>query len=335
MKVLQIGLDWFPDKAGGLQRYFYDVIRHSPTLGIEVKGVVMGSSSVARNTGGVVEAFAASTDSLAKRFFGARRLIGAEIRRGGLDLVVSHFALSTLPALDLIKAPLIVHFHGPWASESGVEGGAKWRPGVKAWIETLVYRRAVRCIVLSRAFAEILHKNYGVREDLISIVPGGVDVSRFSERRSRDEARRYMNWPRDRPILLSVRRLVRRMGLESLIEAMKHVARKQPDTLLLIAGRGPLASELEKAVAELELERNVRLLGFISERDLPMAYRGADFTVVPTSQLEGFGLIAVESLAAGTPVLVTPIGGLPEVVQGLSENLIFSGALPRTKCLSG
>ena len=57
---------------------------------------------------------------------------------------------------------------------------------------------------------------------------------------------------------------------------------------------------------------------------LPLAYRAADLTVVPTVALEGFGLIAVESLAAGTPVLVTPVGGLPEVVAALSPALVLA-----------
>ncbi|MFL5516929.1 MAG: glycosyltransferase, partial [Gemmatimonadales bacterium] len=71
--------------------------------------------------------------------------------------------------------------------------------------------------------------------------------------------------------------------------------------------------------------RHVRLLGRLSDAQLPLAYRAADMTVVPTVALEGFGLIAVESLAAGTPVLVTPVGGLPEVVAALSPALVLEG----------
>ena len=56
---------------------------------------------------------------------------------------------------------------------------------------------------------------------------------------------------------------------------------------------------------------------------LPSAYRAADLSVVPTVSLEGFGLIVIESLAAGTPCLVTPVGGLPEAVSGLSRALVL------------
>jgi glycosyltransferase involved in cell wall biosynthesis len=72
------------------------------------------------------------------------------------------------------------------------------------------------------------------------------------------------------------------------------------------------------------LQNHVRFLGFVADEMLPHLYRAADLSVVPTRALEGFGLVAAESIAAGTPALVTPIGGLPEVVSGLSPNLIFA-----------
>ncbi|MBN6746157.1 glycosyltransferase family 4 protein, partial [Acidithiobacillus sp. MC2.1] len=136
-------------------------------------------------------------------------------------------------------------------------------------------------------------------------------------------------WPQDRPIVFAVRRLVRRMGLEDLIEAMVEVRRRVPDVLLLIGGRGPLQGELTARIEHLGLTDHVRLLGYLSDEALLLAYRAADITVVPTVALEGFGLIAAESLAAGTPTLVTPVGGLPEVVRDLSANLVLPSTGPR------
>jgi glycosyltransferase involved in cell wall biosynthesis len=74
------------------------------------------------------------------------------------------------------------------------------------------------------------------------------------------------------------------------------------------------------------MDEHVRLLGYVPDEQLPRMYRAADLSIVPTVALEGFGLIAAESLAAGTPVLVTPIGGLPEVVQGLAADLVLPAA---------
>jgi glycosyltransferase involved in cell wall biosynthesis len=93
--------------------------------------------------------------------------------------------------------------------------------------------------------------------------------------------------------------------------------------LLYVAGTGPLQAELQSLIETEGLTNHVKLLGYVDEADLPLAYRAAEATVVPTLSLEGFGLITVESLAAGTPVFVTPKGGLPSVVQSLSPSLIF------------
>jgi glycosyltransferase involved in cell wall biosynthesis len=113
------------------------------------------------------------------------------------------------------------------------------------------------------------------------------------------------------------------MGLENLIAAIDIVRREVPDILLKIAGRGMLQEPLARQIEALGLGNNVSLAGFVRDEDLPYFYRAADLSIVPTVALEGFGLIAAESLAAGTPCLVTPVGGLPEVVSALSPDLVL------------
>jgi glycogen synthase len=106
------------------------------------------------------------------------------------------------------------------------------------------------------------------------------------------------------------------------VAAMALVRKRMPEALLLVAGEGPLTGVLRGQVQSLELTNNVQLLGFVRDQDLPTAYRAADLTIVPSMALEGFGLTVAESLAAGTPALVTPVGGLPEVVRDLSPGLV-------------
>ena len=162
---------------------------------------------------------------------------------------------------------------------------------------------------------------------LVRRVPGGIDCDRFDRAETRQEARRLLGWDPDRPAIFTARRLVRRMGLDQLVEAVAAVRGKPGgrDIVLHIAGSGPARPELERQVAELGLTDAVRLHGFVPDEDLALAYRAADLTLVPTAALEGFGLVAAESLAAGTPVMVTPIGGLPEVVSGLSPACVLAG----------
>jgi glycosyltransferase involved in cell wall biosynthesis len=278
-------------------------------------------------TNGAIRCFSPSSGGFAAKLRGARQAIADEITQHKPDLLASHFALFMAPAVDLLKKqPHVVHFHGPWSAESAEEGAGKISAGLKHFVEGSVYRRGDRVIVLSQAFAKVAERDYGVQPGRIRIVPGAVDLERFGTAVSKADARAELGWPADRRTLVTVRRLVNRMGLGNLIDAMKQVVAREPDVVLYIAGKGRLKAQLEAQVAALGLQENVKLLGFVSDAQLPLIYRAADLNVVPTLSLEGFGLVAAEALAAGTPSLVTPVGGLPEVVSGLSPDLVFASA---------
>jgi glycosyltransferase involved in cell wall biosynthesis len=297
------------------------LIRHLGPTGTGIHGLVAGSNDVREATDGQIIGFAAPDARLAQRMLSVRRLAVQQVAEKKIDLVASHFALYTIPILDHIKrVPMVVHFHGPWAAEGNAEGARSYRSRLKASLERSVYSRAKRLIVLSEAFKSELVAGYGIAEHRIRIVPGGIDVDRFNTSISRIEARLRLGWPTNRPIILTVRRQVRRMGLETLIDAARQLAVSCPDVLVLLGGTGPIASELQKRIVELGLENNVRRLGRVEDAHLPLAYRAADMTVVPSQSLEGFGLITLESLASGTPVYVTPIGA-EEIANVLRQAL--------------
>ncbi|MDX2254082.1 MAG: glycosyltransferase family 4 protein [Pseudanabaenaceae cyanobacterium bins.39] len=326
MKILQIGTSWFLEDAGGLARVYYGCVQNLPIAGVQVHGLVTGSDQVVQTSAGQVETFATADQSLWQRSRGLRRSFDRVVGDGDFDLVASHFALYALPILDkLQKMPLVVHFHGPWALESQAEGAGKLSVWGKWLVEKIVYSRAKGFIVLSEAFRQILHRTYGVPLEKIFIVGGGINVNAYHSGLSMTEARKHLGWAQDRRIILCVRRLVQRMGLENLIAAIAKVRQVYPDVLLLIAGKGAIANNLRSQIQEMQLENHVQLLGFVADQDLPIAYRAAEFSMMPTVSLEGFGLVAIESLAAGTPVLGTPIGGIPEILRPLSEDLVLEG----------
>lgn len=325
MNTLQIGMTASRKHISGTDRYFLSLLRELPPLDVAVRGLVLGDPrSLDEPTPGV-ESFAPEGAGRWSRWSGLR----ATVRRGiaEADLVVSHGAPHAFPALDLLrKRPLVVHFHGPWALEGRAEGIGEVKFRIRDFQERMVYGCGRRFIVLSRAFGEILTHNYGIREERIRVVPGGVDLRRFSALTSRAEARTRLDLPHDRPIIVTVRRLTATKGLEHLIDATAQLRVSVPEVLVLIVGTGPLEADLRRRVAERGLERNVRFAGHVSDGDLSVVYRAADLMIVPTISLEGFGLVVVESLACGTPALVTPIGGLPEVVRDLDPCLVLADA---------
>jgi glycosyltransferase involved in cell wall biosynthesis len=329
VKILQIGLEWFPEQAGGLNRYFYDCCHYLPTENIQLDSLLAGSSQIHQDSSSRVITVAPAKSSLVQRWWETRSHYHQLMEQEEYDLIVSHFPLYTFSILDQLQdIPLITHFHGPWALESDVEIKRPVSIWFKKQIEKTVYGRSGQFIVLSQTFRDLLHQEYQVPIEKIHIIPGGVDIARFNIDLSPAESRQQLNWHQDRPIIFCIRRLAKRMGLENLITAMVQVRDRYPDILLYIAGTGALASALQAQIEACALTNNVKLLGFVSDQQLPICYRGANFSVVPTIALEGFGLIVVESLAAGTPVLGTPIGGIPEILNPFAPDLLFAGCSP-------
>ena len=323
--VLFVGLGWFPKTPGGLDRYIYE-LTHQLAAGqdwVELCGVGLPDAQLHSSVR--LTNLASSEDLLWQRLWAVRsNFLTRQFAKP--DAVNLHFALYSLPLLNLLpdEVPVTFTFHGPWALESEQEEAGKLSIFLKRWIEKRVYRRCDRFIVLSKAFGNILHQEYQVPWSKIHVIPGGVNIARFPSNLSRQQARAQLNWPQDRVILFTPRRLVHRMGLDKLLAALARIKTRITDVWLAIAGRGPLRAALEQQATELGLNDHVRFLGFLPDDQLPLAYQAADLCVMPSQTLEGFGLVLLESLACGTPALCTPIGGMPEVLAPLSPHLVTS-----------
>lgn len=311
--IAQLGMN-LKASSGGVDRYFSGLNNALSRQGVRVAAYGFGDSDKPTCLG-------PASKPLMQRWKAVRSALVP--RRG--RLLASHFALYALPALLGRRWDgHVVHFHGPWASESQREGGKAYSVMAKLLLERAVYHRADRFIVLSKAFRDQLCQGYGIKEDRVHVIPGGVEIDHFQPL-DMAEARGRLVWPQKQKIIVCVRRLARRMGLEALIEAFAQATVNHPDARLMIGGQGPLREELEQQVLRAGLAKNVQFLGFVPDATLPAVYAAADLSIVPSSALEGFGLISLESLACGTPVLVTPVGGLPDTVQGLGDDLVLKG----------
>lgn len=333
MKLLHLGMGWFGEEVGGLSRFMSQVVVAQNAAGHRVKGLVTGSADVGRMSNGLAESFARAGTSLPRRLFESRHAVSAALTEFDPDLLSLHFALYARPSLALVrKRPFVVHFHGPWALEAQAEGANRLSTWIrKHLVEEPVYRCAPRAITLSTAFARILEEEYRVDRSRIRVVPGGFDPAPFLAAPSRREARERLGLPTDRPLVVCVRRLAPRMGLENLIDAVGLLRRKIPDVLVAIAGKGPIQASLAERIKTAGLGSSVRLQGFVPDEDLPAFYAAGDLSVVPTVALEGFGLIVAESLASGTPVVASRVGALPELLEGFTPDLLCA---PRPESLS-
>jgi glycosyltransferase involved in cell wall biosynthesis len=322
--ILVVGTGWFPTTPGGLERYIYELTQKLAINQdrIELCGVGLPNET---DTQIKLNNLASPDSRIWERLWSIRTNFQKTILEKP-DAINLHFALYSFPILDLLpeEVPITFNFHGPWACESQEEVvNRKLSIWIKQQlIEKNTYNRCDRFIVLSQAFGDILHQKYQIPWNKIHVIPGGVDINRFQNNLSRLEARKKLNWPTDRPILFTSRRLVHRMGIDKLLQAISIIKPRIPDIWLAIAGRGHIQNLLEKQVIELGLEDNVKFLGFLPDEHLPIAYQAAELTLMPSQSFEGFGLAILESLACGTPVLCTPVGGMPEILQGFAPDLI-------------
>ena len=272
-----------------------------------------------------VIAYASPDSSRRMKLCQLQALAAERFRDLDFTFVSHHASVSSALASRMREVPHIVHFQGPWADEAAIEGAPRWKTLFQRRAERRSYHSADRIITLSDAFAKLIVERYGVSPDVVRVVPGAIDAAAADPGISRTEARQRLGWPLSRPILISIRRLVKRVGIDVLIEATRQLVIKHPDLLVLIGGTGPLKPELEAAIERYGLAQNVRLLGFIPDDLLSTAYAAADYSIVPTQALEGFGLVTLESMATGTPAIVTPVGSLPEVCGPLCESLVLPG----------
>ncbi|MBI4400203.1 MAG: glycosyltransferase family 4 protein [Nitrospirae bacterium] len=196
---------------------------------------------------------------------------------------------------------------------------------VRRWCEHAVMRRCERVVVLSEFMKRRVLTVHGIPEPRLLVIPGAADPVRFRPAEDPKEVRRRLALPLNRLVLFTVRNLVPRMGLENLLRALASLREDLHGALVLIGGEGPLQTGLERLIQSLGLGEQVRLLGFVPESELPRYYQAADLVLMPTHQLEGFGLVTVEALACGTPVLGTPVGAIPEVLARVDPELVTDG----------
>lgn len=324
--VLQIGNRWFPEAPGGLERYHYDLTRHLPAAGFEVLSLAIAGSAGIVPPGVEVMAYAPPGAFIMHRLSALRHAVRRCLATRRIDLMACHYPLYGLPICDLMGTlPTVFHFHGPWAAEGKIDGNSLPAWMSKRCIEQMLYQRPTGFVVLSAAFRDVLCRTYGVPDERVFVIPGGVDLTRFSGDGDQLSARKAFGLDSGRPLAVTLRRLHPRMGIENLIDGMQKVVAVVPAASLLIGGSGPLEAAFQQQIDHRGLTNHVRLVGRIPDEQLPSFYRAADVSIVPSDALEGFGLTAVESLACGTPVLVTPVGGLPEVVADLSSSLVLDG----------
>lgn len=242
------------------------------------------------------------------------------------DLIHSHYWLSSDAAAELKKrwnVPIVTMFH----TVGELKKLSRWgenEPDFRLDVE----RRAMKesdLIITSNPDERLqMMRLFGVESERIAVLPCGIDIEKFKQV-DRDEARKELSLKAKDNVLIFVGRLEPLKGIETLLMAVADVADKSNLKLLIVGGNpdaDPEASRLLGIARTLKIERYITFTGSVAHEKLATYYSAADVCLVP-SYYESFGLVAVEAMACGTPVIASMVGGLKTtVVDGHNGYLI-------------
>jgi D-inositol-3-phosphate glycosyltransferase len=233
------------------------------------------------------------------------------------DLVLSHYWLSCWVGKYLQMwwgIPHITMFHTLGAIKNGIGIGEE-EPELRIVTEREAVRDSHRIIATTEREKEEIVRYYGAVPEKIGVVPCGVNTGLFKPS-DKQAARQRLNLNDDK-VLLSVGRIDPLKGIEQLLEAVSHLRDTKGLRLIVIGGdegSGSAVQRLQNVTGELDLTDRVTFQGLVKHHELPLFYNAADVTVVP-SYYESFGLVALESLACGTPVVATDVGDMRNIIR--------------------
>jgi len=341
VRILSVATFAFPDHHGGAERVLAETAARLAARGHEVTLLCarVGDTAPEERRDGVrVLRYEVERTSPLRFHASVRRGVRAAFARAGgppPDIVHLHQYASGLAALRLRavrRAPRLLSFYAPYHLEwlaGRLDGRPTGRAGPLLRAGAALLRRGDRrlvrtahaILVLSRfsaAQVAALDANAPARTTL---APPGVDLQRFRPAADAREAAACAGQfllPADGlPVLLSVRRLVPRMGLLDLIEALRLMRARGVKARLVLAGEGSQQRVLAERARAAGLSEEVALLGRVPDERLPTLYRAASVYALPTRSLEGFGMSTAEALASGLPVVATDAGATPELLEGI------------------
>lgn len=332
----------FPDLMAGAERFIRGVATAQAAKGHEVtvlSGNRWGLPAEERRDGFRLLRYPLR-DVHGFRFFqDVRRQIDSALpalAREGFDILHAHQIASAVPALSApFPARKLMSFQASYRLEFEAErlDGAPARKGSALRLDTKLkslaidmldrqcLQKAERIVVLSQFVRGQVETLVRSALERTRIVPPGVDLERFSPG-DRALARKALGLPTDVPLVVTVRRLARRMGIDLLLRSIHRLVSRGVRVAVAIAGVGPEGDALRELCRELELEQHVRFLGRVPDEQLPDLLRASDLFVLPTRSMEGFGLVTIEAMACGATVVGTNNGATPEILNAVDPRLL-------------
>lgn len=234
------------------------------------------------------------------------------------DLIYSHYWLSGWVGKKLQHrwdVPHLIMFHTLGALKNAI-GIGEGEPWIRVETEKHLARSCHRVIVATEKEKRDIAFYYGTPEESIAVIPCGVNLELFRPYR-KEEAKQQLGLDGKDHTILFVGRIDPLKGIDKLLSALVRMSIRDRVRLLIVGGDDNSRHEIDRLKElsrDLDIQERVTFLGLIKQAELPVYYNAADLCVVP-SYYESFGLVALESLACGTPVVTTRVGGAESIIR--------------------
>ena len=245
-----------------------------------------------------------------------------------VDIIHSHltFSLGDLAALWYAKikkkTPFVLTYHGDAHQNYG---SLIRRMGISFYNNHLVKKFLSSAKVIISPSKWYVHESRFLREYKYKtvVIPNGINLEDFNVLYSKKECREKLGLPIDKNIVLFVGSLIQYKGPDVLLRALPKIIEVFPDTLLVFVGDGRMRRELAELSKKLSVDRYVKSVGFAKESFKPLYYEAADLFVLPsTMSTESFGVVNLEAMASGLPIVASKIGGIPDLVKDHENGLL-------------
>jgi glycosyltransferase involved in cell wall biosynthesis len=216
----------------------------------------------------------------------------------------------------------LAHYHN--------EYDAAWERDGSLPLDRALTKGTDAVVACSHVVASHVGERLGLGAGDVCVVPNGVDCAHFRPVRTKAAARASLGLPQEPRLIGIVGRISAQKGQEDVVAALPGVIERCPDAMLVLAGAPDEQASLDRLVqqiASLGLTDRVVLLGYVT--DVSAVYTALDVLAAP-SRWEGFGLMLVEAMAAGLPIVATRAGAIPEVVGDVGAALLVGAADPET-----
>lgn len=309
-------------ECGGLEHVVVDLARIGRDAGQEVSVICLERKGILADT---LVGLGIRVECLHKpsglQFSLMRRRLRPLLRELRVDILHVHQIGALLyagAAARAVGVPAIVH----------TEHGKHFGSGVKArWLGRLAARHADCFFCVSGDIAEEVVRLRIAGVPKVSVMPNGIDTTKFGKACDTAAVRKEWNIPLDAPVIGTVGRLAEIKRQDLLVRAFAHLLRKLPTAHLLLVGDGPMRSELERLADNLGVCQAVHFAGYREDRDR-LLHAMDIFTL--TSRSEGMPLSVLEAWAAGVPVVAAHVGGLPELIDHDRTGILVQGDDPET-----